>query len=90
MLHGHNTIPDAYLLPRINQISNQLRNAKHITTLDLKIGYSQISMAEDSKQYTAFTVPGRELYQRKVMPFGLHSAPATFQCIPMLSHTWPT
>jgi len=34
-------------------------------------------MAKDSRQFTAFTVPGRGLYQ--VMPFGLHSASATFQ-----------
>ena len=33
--------PDAYPLPRINQ----LRNAKHITSLDLKHGYWQIPMA---------------------------------------------
>jgi len=36
-------------------------------------------MAKDSRQFTAFTVPGRGLCQWKVMPFGLYSASATFQ-----------
>jgi len=34
-------------------------------------------MAKDSRQFTAFTVPGRGLYQWKV--FGHRSASATFQ-----------
>ncbi|KAL7725906.1 hypothetical protein ACLKA6_000673 [Drosophila palustris] len=46
---------------------------------DLKQGYWQIPMAADSRECTAFTVPGRGLFQWRVMPFGLHSACATFQ-----------
>ncbi|KAL7726088.1 hypothetical protein ACLKA6_010135 [Drosophila palustris] len=74
-----NSIPDAYPLPRIHHILERLRNARYISTLDLKSGYWQIPMARGSREYTAFTVPGRGLFQWKVMPFGLHSAPATFQ-----------
>ncbi|KAL7724965.1 hypothetical protein ACLKA6_009754 [Drosophila palustris] len=73
------SIPDAYPLPRIHHILEKLRNAKYISTLDLKSGYWQIPMAKDSQECTAFTVPGRGLYHWKVMPFGLHSAPASFQ-----------
>ncbi|KAL7730616.1 hypothetical protein ACLKA6_000607 [Drosophila palustris] len=73
------SITDAYQLPRIHHILEKLRNAKYISTLDLKSGYWQIPMAKDSQECTAFTVPGRGLYHWKVMPFGLHSAPATFQ-----------
>jgi len=36
-------------------------------------------MTKDSHQFTAFTVPGRGLYQWKFMPFELLSASATFQ-----------
>lgn len=73
------SVQDAYPLPRINHILEKLRNANYISTLDLKDGYWQIPLAEDSRPVTAFTVPGRGLFQFKVMPFGLHSAPATFQ-----------
>ncbi|KAL7725112.1 hypothetical protein ACLKA6_018821 [Drosophila palustris] len=74
-----NSIPDAYPLQRIHHILERLRNAKYISTLDLKSGYWQIPMARGSREYTAFTVPGRGLFHWKVMPFSLHSAPATFQ-----------
>lgn len=73
------SVPDAYPLPRINSILERLRDAKYFSTLDLKNGYWQIPMEESSRIFTAFTVPGRGLFQWKVMPFGLHSAPATFQ-----------
>ncbi|XP_070140317.1 uncharacterized protein [Drosophila kikkawai] len=73
------SVPDAYPLPRIHHILERLRNARFISTLDLKSGYWQIPVAPASREYTAFTVPGRGLFHWKVMPFGLHSAPATFQ-----------
>ncbi|KAM8701992.1 hypothetical protein ACLKA7_005513 [Drosophila subpalustris] len=74
-----NSIPDAYPLPRIHHILERLRNAKYISTLDLKSGYWQIPMAHGSREYTAFTVPGRGLFHWKVMLVGLLSALATFQ-----------
>lgn len=73
------SVPDAYPLPRIDTILNRLRDAKYVSSLDLKDGYWQIPMAKESRKYTAFAVAGKGLYQWKVMPFGLHSAPATFQ-----------
>ena len=36
-------------------------------------------MAEESKKYTAFAVPGSGLWQFRRMPFGLTNAPQTFQ-----------
>ncbi|MBJ4683849.1 RNA-directed DNA polymerase, partial [Salmonella enterica subsp. enterica serovar Typhimurium] len=70
---------DAYPLPRMESILRKLRKARYITTLDLKSAYHQIPMAEASKAITAFTVPGKGLYQFRRMPYGLTNAPATFQ-----------
>lgn len=70
---------DAYPLPQINSILDKLRDARYITTLDLAQGYWQVPLEKESKQVTAFTVPGKGHYHFKVMPFGLHSAGATFQ-----------
>jgi len=77
-LNAH-SVPDAYPVPRTNRILEKQCQARYISTLDLKHGYWQIPMAKDSRQFTAFTVPGIGLYQWKVMPFGLHWASATFQ-----------
>jgi len=73
------TTPDAYPLPQITATLDKLRGARYLTTLDLKSGYWQVPLAADSRPLTAFTVPGKGLFQFTVMPFGLHSAPATFQ-----------
>lgn len=70
---------DAYPLPQVNSTLDKLRNAKYMSTIDLENGYWQVPLDEKSKPVTAFTVPGRGLFQFKVMPFGLHSASATFQ-----------
>lgn len=70
---------DAYPIPHIPNTLNRLQKAKVVSALDLKNGYWQIPINPESRQYTAFIVPGRGLFQWRVMPFGLHSAPATFQ-----------
>lgn len=70
---------DAYPLPYMSSILDKLGGAKYLSSLDLKSAYHQVEMEESSKQYTAFTVPGRGLFQFTRLPFGLHNAPATFQ-----------
>lgn len=42
--------------------------------MDLKHAFWQIELDDEAKPYTAFTVPGRPLYQFRVMPFGLCNA----------------
>jgi len=73
------THKDAYPLPQIPATLDKLRGARYLSTLDLKNGYWQVPLTPESRPRTAFTVPGMGLFQFKVMPFGLHSAPATFQ-----------
>lgn len=71
------TKKDAYPLPSIEGIFARLPKANIITKLDLKDAYWQIGLSETSKALTAFTIPGRPLYQFVVMPFGLCNAPQT-------------
>ena len=73
------TKKDAYPLPYISSILDRLRNARYLSSLDIKSAYWQVPVAEDSREYTAFTVPGRGLFQFRRMPMGLTNAPATWQ-----------
>lgn len=73
------SVRDAYPLPFVNTILDKLRDAKYLTTLDIKSAYWQISVAESSRKYTAFTIPNRGLFQFRRMPFGLHNSPMTWQ-----------
>lgn len=67
----------AYPLPKINGILSRLPKAEFISSLDLKDAYWQVPLDMHSREKTAFTVPGRPLYQFKVMPFGLCNATST-------------
>lgn len=71
------TVKDAYPMPMINGIVSRLADTHYISSVDLKDAFWQIELEESSREITAFTVPGRPLYQFKRMPFGLCNAAQT-------------
>ena len=72
------TIKDAYPLPRIDDFLDQLSGNSWFSTLDLFTGYWQVEVEEGDRAKTAFATR-RGLFQFRQMPFGLCTAPATFQ-----------
>ena len=70
---------DAFSLPGIDETLNSLQGSQWFSSLDLKSGYLQIKMDEESKPLTAFTVRPLGFYECERMPFGFTNAPATFQ-----------
>ena len=72
-------IKDVYSLPRIEESLDFLKGVCIFTSLDLKAGYWQGKIFEESIPYMAFTVGPLGFYECFRMPFGLTNAPATFQ-----------
>ena len=72
------TDQDAYPLPIIDDILDQLGRAKFFSVFDLSAGFHQISIKEKCKKYTAFCTSQRH-FEYNRMPFDLENAPATFQ-----------
>ena len=48
---------DAYPMPRIEELLDEIGKAKFITTLDLAKGYWQVPLASKDREKTAFTTP---------------------------------
>lgn len=63
----------------MNAILDKLRSAWYISTIDLSQAYFQIPLEKNNRELTAFTVPGKGLFQFMRMPYGLTGAPAIFQ-----------
>ena len=72
------TQKDVYPLPRIDDTVDALNGARYLTAFDLLSGYWQVPLAPEDAQKTAFATHDG-LFQWTCMPFGLTSAPATFQ-----------
>ena len=77
-LNNH-TVKDTYSLPHTDETLGSLQGSQWFSSLDLKSGYWQVKMEEESNSLTAFTVGPLGFYECKRMPFGLTNAPATFQ-----------
>lgn len=72
------TVDDRYPIPNIDEILDKLGRSMYFTTLDLAKGFHQVEIAESDIHKTAFSVEGGH-YEFLRMPFGLKTAPATFQ-----------
>ena len=75
------TKKDTYPLPRMQETMESMVGTQHFSCMDLKSGFWQVKMDEESRQYTAFTVGSMDVYAFLRMPYGLCSTPATFQRI---------
>ena len=73
------TKKDAYPLPCMQEQMESIVRARHFSCIDLKSGFWQVKMAEESHQYTAFTVGSMGVYEFLWMQFGLCNTPVTFQ-----------
>ena len=67
--------------PWIEETLDCLNGAKMFTSLDLKSGYWQVEMEEESKPLTAFTVGPLGFFECERMPFGFDECPCHFSKI---------
>ena len=75
------SLPDRYTIKEVRECIDEIgRTGSTIfTTIDLTSGFWQQELEEESRQFTAFSVPGKGArYQWKVSPMGLQGSPASF------------
>jgi len=70
---------NAYPLPRIDDMVNELAKYSVFSTFDLRSAYHQIKIADSESKYTAFKANGK-LYEFTRIPFGVKNGVAAFQC----------
>jgi hypothetical protein len=72
------TIKNKYPLPHISELLDRLDRVEYVSSIDLNSAYYQVRVAEQDISKTAFSCRYGH-FQFRVMPFGLTSAPSTFQ-----------
>lgn len=69
---------ERYPLPLIEDQIDKLGTAKYYISIDMKNGFHQIPVAQNSIKYTAFITPDGH-YEFLKMPFGICNGPSVFQ-----------
>ena len=69
---------DAYPLPRIDDMVNELAQYNIFSTFDLRSAYHQIKIIDFKQKFTAFETYGK-LYEFTRIPFGVKNCVAAFQ-----------
>ena len=81
------TVKDAFPLPNISDSLDCLSGAEWFSTRDMASGFWKVTMAPETKEESAFRTTSA-LYQWNVMPFGLSTAPGTFERLMTLLLKW--
>lgn len=66
-------------LPAIADTLDSLKNSRWVSSLDLANAYNLFPMAPESIEKTAFTIQNKGIFNFRMCPFGLKSAPNCFQ-----------
>ena len=72
------TVPMSHPLPRVADRLKALQGKKFFAKMDLRWGFHQLAVREDSKHLTAFCTK-KGLYEFNRLPFGLKNASGFFQ-----------
>ena len=72
------TIPDEFPIPCQSEILASLSGAQVLSSLDALSGFTQLEMADEDVEKTAFRTH-RGLFQFRRLPFGLRNGPSIFQ-----------
>jgi transposase InsO family protein len=74
-------VPEVYPLPTMEELTSRLAGSTIFSKIDLRWGYLQVQLAEDSRYLTTFIVPDLGVFRYTRLCFGICSGPSAFQQI---------
>jgi hypothetical protein len=74
------TIKNQYLLPRIDDLFDQMKGETVFSKIDLRSGYHQLRIKEEDIPHIAFKMRFKH-YEFTVLPFGLTNTPGLFMSL---------